>query len=72
MKTKTVKLPLTAKDYKVYAIKSIERVLERVNKAHDKAMKQRTSHNIMDKMNEENALFELQNILYTYRSRLKD
>jgi hypothetical protein len=66
------KLPMTAKDYRSYTIKSIERILERVNNAHDRARKRRTSENIMDKINEENALYELQSLLYTFRSHLKD
>jgi hypothetical protein len=66
------KLPLTAKDYRAFAVKSIENVLERVNKAHDIARKRRTSENIFDKMNEENDLYDLQSLLYSFRARLND
>jgi hypothetical protein len=67
-----IRVPLTAKDYRRYALKSLESILERVNKAHDRVMKQRTSSNIMDKINEENELFELQTLLYNYRARLQE
>jgi len=57
-------------DYRLAAQRSIERHLEMVNKAHDRARKKRTSQNVVDKINDENDLFELQTQLYTFRSRL--
>lgn len=62
----------TPSDYTLAAQRSIERHLEMVNKAHDKTRKHRTSKNVVDKINEENELFDLQTQLYTFRKRLID
>lgn len=61
----------TAADFKNEALKSIERILTRVNNAHDRTQKQRTASNVVDKIHEERALSDLSLLLYEFRSRLK-
>lgn len=61
----------TAKEYREMSLKSIERILSQVNNAHDKIRKGTTSKDVVDRINEEENLFQIQSLLYSFRSRLK-